>query len=77
LENKFSGEMTSQGVEGHQYSPGHRGRKADGLWLLHDEPVIRPLYEQIRRLTRLNPALGEDFLVGRRFLNFVLRFYFF
>lgn len=55
--------MESQGVEGYAYSAGHRGRMADGLWLLHNEAVIRPLYKRMERVLALNPAFGEDFLV--------------
>ena len=62
-------DVESQGVEGFAYSPGHRGRQADGLWLLHHEAEIRPLYKRLQQVLTLNPAFGEDFLVhSRRFL---------
>src|SRR4051812_23308754 len=55
--------MESQGVEGFAYSQGHRGRQADGLWLLHPDEAIRPLYERLQKVLALNPAYAEDFLV--------------
>ena len=36
-----NGSLEEMGVEGLHYSPGHRGRKADGLWLDHTEKVSR------------------------------------
>lgn len=58
-------EVESQGVEGYAYNPGYRGRQADGLWLLHHEREIRPLYERMQKVLAVNPAFGEDFLVGQ------------
>lgn len=55
--------MESQRVEGHAYSAGHRGRVADGLWLEHNEPPVRPLFERLQETLRLNPAIGENFLI--------------
>ncbi|KAI1728058.1 2OG-Fe(II) oxygenase superfamily domain-containing protein [Ditylenchus destructor] len=58
-----STEVESQRVEGLAYSPGHQGRKADGLWIEHDQPVVRHLFDRMQMLLRLNPAMGEEFLI--------------
>ncbi|KAF7632274.1 hypothetical protein Mgra_00008283 [Meloidogyne graminicola] len=58
-----SSNIESMGVEGLIYNNGHRGREADGLWLGHEENIIRPLYQRLQKTLTLNPALGEDFLI--------------
>lgn len=50
-------------MEGHQYSPGHRGRVADGLWRQHHDSSVKPLFERIQTIFRINPAIAEDFLI--------------
>uniref|UniRef100_A0A183CM01 Fe2OG dioxygenase domain-containing protein n=1 Tax=Globodera pallida TaxID=36090 RepID=A0A183CM01_GLOPA len=62
---RTSREVKSQGVEGFVYSEGHMGRRADGLWMTHNEEEVRALYRRIQAVLTLNPAMGEDFLVLR------------
>ncbi|KAI6237373.1 Fe2OG dioxygenase domain-containing protein [Aphelenchoides besseyi] len=60
---KNSTDVENQTVEGHQYSAGYRGRVADGLWLEHQEEIIRPLYSRLQKTLRINPAVAENFLI--------------
>uniref|UniRef100_A0A914H8Z6 Prolyl 4-hydroxylase alpha subunit domain-containing protein n=1 Tax=Globodera rostochiensis TaxID=31243 RepID=A0A914H8Z6_GLORO len=61
---RTSREVKSQGVEGLVYSEGHMGRRADGLWMAHNEKEVRALYRRIQAVLTLNPAMGEDFLIS-------------